>query len=150
MTAPSRAARALAEAFAIGPWESASLRALGAEVLGQRQRWVGTIVSAVMREFSAPPADDAGLAAVAAFITDHRSFQVAYFQPEPPHVRRWLFRPPSMGMTPWPVPPASTVLDLAEVLEIDPQELEWLADTRRYLQRARSPRLAHYHCTWLR
>jgi hypothetical protein len=54
-----------------------------------------------------------------------------------------------MGATPWPVPPAATLGELGRLLEVEPRELEWLADARRYLLRPRSPRLDHYHRTWL-
>ena len=54
-----------------------------------------------------------------------------------------------MGTSPWPVPPAATLVELAQLLEVDVRRLEWLADTRRYLQRAASPWLDHYHREWL-
>jgi hypothetical protein len=149
MTARSLVARALAEAFAIGPWQPASLRALGAEVLGTEPPWLATVVRALRRRFPAPPAGDEEIAAVAAFIAERAHLEEAYSLRERPHIRRWLLRPPSMGITPWPVPAAASVVDLAELLEIDLRELEWLADTRRYLYRARSPRLDHYHRSWL-
>jgi hypothetical protein len=38
---------------------------------------------------------------------------------------------------------------LAELLEIEPLELDWFADTRRYLRRGKGPQLEHYHRTWL-
>ena len=111
--------------------------------------WLAALVRAVLRKSPAPPEEDEAIEAIAAFIETHRRFDEAFNLRERAHVRRWLFRPPSMGAVPWPVPPAAGVLDLAELLEIDGRELEWLADTRRYLNRARSPRLAHYHSTWL-
>jgi len=54
-----------------------------------------------------------------------------------------------MAATPWPVPPAATVVELAGILEIEPRELEWLADARRYLRRSDNSRLEHYHRNWL-
>lgn len=145
----SLVARALANAFVIGPWEAASLRELGGQVLGARHRWLASVVRATLTGFPSPPDDDEGVVALARLIETQQSFQAAFHRSERPHIRRWLSRPPSMGRSPWPVPPAATVVELARLLEVDVGQLEWLGDTRRYLRRATSPRLAHYHRTWL-
>jgi RNA-directed DNA polymerase len=142
-------ADALANAFALGPWEPAELRQLGAEVLGVRHPWLAPLVRAILTHFPAPPGADEDVASIAAFIEAHPKFQAAFFAEEVPRIRRWLSRPPSMGIMPWSVPPATTVAELGQLLEVDPRELEWLADTRRYLLRAKSPWLGHYHRTWL-
>jgi RNA-directed DNA polymerase len=145
----SLVARALADAFVIGPWEAAALRELGGQVLGFRHRWLASVVRATLAGFPSPPDADEGVVALARLIEAQQPFQAAFHQPERPHIRRWLSRPPSMGTSPWPVPPAASVVELARLLEVDVRQLEWLSDARRYLRRATSPQLAHYHHAWL-
>ena len=145
----SLVAHALANAFVIGPWESLELRQLGAEVLGARHAWLAPLVRAVLRAFPALPDGEDGLAQVVALIEAHPKFGAAFHAPEPPRIRRWLSRPHAMGPMPWPVAPAKNVLELAQLLEVELRELEWLADGRLYLRRARSPLLGHYHRVWM-
>jgi hypothetical protein len=47
------------------------------------------------------------------------------------------------------VAPAQNIVELAQVLDVEVRELEWLADPRRYLRRASRPRLGHYHRVWM-
>jgi RNA-directed DNA polymerase len=145
----SLVARALANAFVIGPWEAPALRELGQQVLGAKHRWLASVVRATLEGFPSPPDTDEGVVAVARLIEAREPFQAAFYQAERPHIRRWLSRPPAMGTSPWPVPPAVNSVELAQLLEVDIRQLEWLSDTRRFLQRARSPQLAHYHRAWL-
>lgn len=145
----SLVARALGNAFLIGPWKPAPLRRLAAEVVGADAAWILPVVRAVRRRFPEPPRGEEGIAQVAAVIASHREFRGAFWGREAPRIRRWLAPPPAMGATPWPVPPAATLAELGQVLEVAPRELDWLADARRYLRRGKSPRLEHYHRTWL-
>ncbi|HWO13897.1 MAG TPA: hypothetical protein VNN80_30550, partial [Polyangiaceae bacterium] len=142
-------AHALANAFLIGPWKPATLRQLAADVIGADASWIAPVVRAVRRRFPEPPEGEEGIARLAAVIASHRGFRGAFWGREVPRVRRWLAPPPAMGATPWPVPPAATLGELGQLLEVEPRELEWLADARRYLSRGKSPRLEHYHRTWL-
>jgi RNA-directed DNA polymerase len=145
----SLVARALAEAFAVGPWQAARLRELAGQVLGAEHRWVTPLVRAVRAKFSSSPEGEDGVLRVAAFIQTHGVFTEAFHGRERPRLRRWLGRSPAMGASRWPVPPASNLVELAELLELDVRQLEWLADTRRFLRRATSPRLGHYHRLWM-
>jgi len=143
-------ARALANAFMIGPWQPVTLRRLASDVVGAEASWIAAVVRRVLRRFPEPPAEgEDGLAQLAAVVASHAAFKRAFWGREFPHIRHWLARPPAMGATPWPVPPAATLVELARVLEVEPSELEWLADARRYLRRNTNARLEHYHCTWL-
>jgi hypothetical protein len=141
-------ARALASAFSIGPWKPADLRRLGAEVLGSEPGWMVSLVRAVRRSFPTLPDSEEAVDELAAFIASHSSIATLPSR-RLPHIRRWLAPPPKMGPTPWPVPPAATLVELATLLEAEPTELEWLADARRYLRRGKDPRLEHYHCSWM-
>jgi RNA-directed DNA polymerase len=149
MNIRSLMAQALANAFVIGPWQAPALRELGRQVLGARHHWLASVVRSVLATFAAAPDDDEGVLAVARLIETQPAFQRAFWQRERPRIQRWLSRPPSMGKSPWPVPPAATLVELAQLLEVDVPRLEWLSDARRYLIRAASPRLSHYHRTWL-
>jgi len=142
-------ADALANAFLIGPWTPAALRQLAADVVGNDAPWIAPVVRAVLRHFAEPPEGEEGLARLAAVIASRREFQGAFWRRGAPRIRRWLAALPAMGAMPWSVPPAATLGELGQVLDVTPRELEWLADARRYLRRSKSPRLEHYHRTWL-
>lgn len=143
-------ARALASAFMIGPWRPIALHRLASEVVGAEPAWIASVVRSVLRRFPEPPSEgEEGLAQLAALVASQFAFKGAFWGREVPRIRHWLAQPPSMGATPWPVPSAATLVDLARVLEVEPADLEWLADARRYLRRNMSSRLEHYHCTWL-
>lgn len=149
MSFESLLARALAEAFASVPWQVAELREAAEQVLGARHRWVAPLVRALCAELPALPEGEAAVQGVAAFIEGQAVFRKALHRQERPQIRRWLLRRPAMAGQRWPVPAAATVVELAELLEVEVRELEWLADTRRFLRRATSPRLDHYHRLWL-
>jgi len=150
MSFRSLVAHALASAFSIGPWKPAALRQLGAEVLGGEPYWMASLVASVRRRFRQPPDGEEEVEHLAAFIESRASFVDAFVSRRRlPHIRRWIAPPPTMGPTPWPVPPAATLVELAVLLEAEPAELEWFADVRRYLRRNPSPRLEHYHCSWM-
>lgn len=149
MSSRSLLPQALARAFLIGPWQAAALRRLAAEVVGADASWITPVVRAVRRHFADPPEGEDGVARLAAVIESQRSFREALYGQEVPRIRRWLVRPPAMGATPWPVPAAATLGELGQLLEVELDELDWLADARRYLRRSNSPRLEHYHRTWL-
>lgn len=148
MRFPALVCQALANAFALGPWNRAELLRLGRDVLGEKPRWLAPLVHAVLQAFPQAPAGEAGVEQLVAFIASRASTRSAWRR-EPPHIRHWSFRAPVMGLMPWPVPPVATLPELARLLELDVPELEWLADTHRYLLRARAPQLSHYHRRWL-
>ncbi len=142
-------ADALANAFLIGPWKPAELRRLAAEVVGGAASWIPAVVRTVRRRFPEPPEGEDGLKRLAAAIAEQREFRRAEWGPQAPRIRHWIAPPPTMGATPWPVPPAATLIELGQLLEVEPGELDWFADTRRYLRRRSCPRLDHYHRAWL-
>jgi hypothetical protein len=142
-------AHALAKAFCVGPWKPAELRRLAANVVGADASWITPVVRTVLRHFPEPPTGDEGIARLARVVASNRAFHGAFWGREVPRIRHWLALPPTMEATPWPVPPAATLVELGRVLEVEPRELQWLADPRRYLGRNKSPRLEHYHRTWL-
>ena len=142
-------AQSLANAFLIGPWKPAALRQLAAEVIGRDAAWITPVVRAVRRRFSEPPSGEEGVTALATLIVSHQEFKNAFWGREAPRIRHWLAPAPAMDPTPWSVPAAATLGELALLLEVAPRELEWLADARRFLRRGKSPQLEHYHRTWL-
>ena len=143
-------ARALANAFLVGPWKAAALRQVAADVVGADAAWIAPVVRAVLRHFPEPPTEgEDGIAQLADAVASHREFKGAFWGREVPRIRRWLALPPAMEATPWPVPPAPTLVELARILDVEPSELQWLADARRYLRRNKRSRLEHYHRTWL-
>lgn len=145
--------------MAIGPWHEEALSGLCLDVLGaavpgtgiveRKPRWLAPLVRAVLAAFSSPPTSDEQVAAVALFIASRQGFCAAFHGPDRPRVARWLAPLPSMGVMPWPVPVARTTAELAELLEVEVPELEWLGDVRQYCGRAQRSALTHYHSRWL-
>jgi hypothetical protein len=95
------------------------------------------------------------------------SFILAISDPTPPapaelaaHIRAAIWfkpaRPKSIALAPplfaptpafagLALPPIATIGDLAAWLDLTPEQLHWLADTRRCHHRAAAPKLQHYH-----
>lgn len=143
-------ARALAQAFLIGPWEYDALHELAFRTLNDAPRWVGPLIRAVLRRFSVAPDDPEP---IRRFLISGRSFRQHFqlgLREPPPRVIRWLSVPEKMNSPRWPVLPLDTIDDLERWLHLPPSQLEWLADERRYLTHRADAALGHYHRRWLR
>lgn len=142
-------AQALAQAFMIGPWEYDALHELAFRTFDDAPRWVGPIVRAVLRRFPEAPNDPEP---IRRFLISGRSFRQHFqlgMRQQQPRVVRWLSAPERMGAQRWPVLPLDTLDDLERWLHLEPTQLEWLADERRYLTHHADSALGHYHRRWL-
>lgn len=85
---------------------------------------------------------------VAAVIARSQGFR-ALCEKGPLHVRVW--HTPTLAPRPsrFGVPPLATVGDVAALLELPIEKLEWLADVHGMNARAPDPRLEHYHYRWI-
>ena len=65
------------------------------------------------------------------------------------HVRVWHAPPPASRPSRFGVPPLATTGDVAALLELPIEKLEWLADVHGMNARAPDPRLEHYRYRWI-
>ena len=136
---------ALAAAFLAGAWTEPAMVRRGAEALEPRPRWLPALVRDVLAAHHRPPADrPRELAAYVALLLQQRRGVTVR-----PRVRRWFAPEPAMGPMRWPVPPIASPGALADALELDPSQLEWLADARGLERTAAHRRLRHYTYLWL-
>jgi len=142
---PRTLSRGLAAAFLDGPWNVNGLVKRGVDALGQRARGLLRLVRAITQRFPEPPIGQ--LETLAGFISDVSTLRGV-------QIRHWQFPEPAM-VAPLPalaqlsIPTLTCLGDLATWLEINSAQVAWLADEHRYQRRASSPRLHHYHYTWI-
>jgi hypothetical protein len=135
---------ALAAAFLAGTWTESALVRRGAEALRPRPRWLPALARDVLAAYHRPPDDrPRELAAHIAHLLHGLPSATTR-----PRVRRWFSPAPAMARMPWPVPPIATTGELAERLELDPGQLEWLADARGLERTTHARRLRHYTYLW--
>ncbi|MEU7868148.1 reverse transcriptase family protein [Dactylosporangium sp. NPDC049140] len=137
-----RAAHALAHAFlAAADWSRPVLLAAGSEVVGRRPRWMGPLVTAVLRGYRERPADRP---------RELAGFLAAQLPPRVPArivVRRAV--PTRVVRMRWDTPPLDDLAALAEWLELDGDRLDWFADRREINRKSSAERLRHYRYTWI-
>ncbi len=154
-------ARGLALAALAGPWEPGAMAARFAVALDavEEARWMRSLARALCRTCEAPPVDlDALTARIAAYgalrraARDDRARR-AHGEPAEGapalHVRRWFLPEPRMGERPFDVPPLAAHPEVAALLEVPLDQLDWLADVRGMNRRARAPKLHHYTYRWI-
>ncbi|MFB9376094.1 reverse transcriptase family protein [Kineococcus gynurae] len=142
---------ALADGALAGAWVPAAIATRMRTVLGGRGRtWLPALAADLCAEHPAAPGD--APRALAREIGAHprflRACATARARGNPLHVRHVLVSGTRMGRRRWPVPELDGVLDLAEFLEIDPEELDWFADVRGLQRRAPGTALHHYRSRW--
>ncbi|WP_426508656.1 reverse transcriptase family protein [Dactylosporangium sp. McL0621] len=137
-----RAAHALAHAFlAAADWSRPVLLEAGSEVVGRRPRWMGPLVTAVLRGYRERPADRP---------RELAGFLAAQLPPRVPArivVRRAV--PTRVVRMRWDTPPLDDLAALAEWLELDGDRLDWFADRREINRKSSAERLRHYRYTWI-
>jgi hypothetical protein len=122
---PTPLSRGLAAAFLNGPWGINALVARGVDALGRRARGLLQLARAVIRQFPEPPhgrVDD-----LSAFIDEVSTLRTV-------RIRHWHFPDTTMldplaALAELAIPQLTCVGDLATLLEINPAQLAWLADT---------------------
>ncbi len=126
----------LASAFLGGAWTEQAMWARARRAYGHAPRWLRRVVREVLAAYPRPPEDrPRELAAyVALALGDER----------PPHPVRFPLFSPRMVRSPWPVPRIDTTGALAERFELDPGQLDWLADVRGLERHVADERLRNY------
>jgi len=166
MRAPD-VARGLAWAAADGEWNAEAIAQRFAVALAlEEAEWMRALGRELTTAFPSAPVD---LEALAAAVRTSRTFgedegelddEVELDEEEEldegelaPHelrIRRYFFPPPRMGERPFPAVPAiATEAELAALLEVPLEELDWLADRRGMNRTAREPKLHHYVYRWI-
>ncbi|GAB3866143.1 reverse transcriptase family protein [Dactylosporangium cerinum] len=130
-------AGALADAFLTVDWARQPLLDAGHEVLGRRPRWLGPVVTAVLRAYREAPADRPR--ELAEFITAPAR--------QPIRVRRATATRTVRQR--WHSPRIDDLAALAEFLELTPDELDWFADRRGINRKHADHRVRHYSYTWI-
>jgi RNA-directed DNA polymerase len=147
-------AGALADAFLAVRWRPTALLAAGQHVLGARPRWLTPLVTAALRAYRQAPVDRprelAGfLARIARNPLPRRRPDRRGRQTRPAILRARLASPTRVVRLRWNTPVVGDLADLAHLLELDPDQLDWFADRREINRKARDERLRHYRYRWL-
>ena len=128
-------ARAVAAAALAGEWETEGMAERAVDALGVRPRWLGAAVRELRSAYrDRPPDRPREVAAVVERWLEAREDDG--HPPRLPRVREAPLFAPEMGRRRWPVAEAATTTDLAELLDLHPDELRWLADVRGLERRA--------------
>lgn len=128
-------ARVLAGSFLGGEWELEAMAKRAGRALGRRV-WHRRVAERTLRAYRHPPRDRPRELAdfVFTLLDDVRL---------PPQLLREPVFHTEMAPGRWPVPRIDTLGDLADRLELDPGQLDWLADVRG-LERTSTGKLRNY------
>jgi len=149
---PHPISEVIARALLGGAWTVTAMARRAALALGRRDRRLRSLARTVIAAFpatTAPP--DVGQ--LAEFLsTDPTCLPI--WSTEPPRPRgtlrvRRAMRPVAGAPSTWNVPALTTAVALATWLDIEPRELDWLADCQGRARRAPLGPLHNYHYHWL-
>ena len=126
----------LASAFLGGAWEEQPMWRRARTAYGHAPRWLRRVVREVLEAYPRPPEDRPR--ELAAYIA------LALRDVRVPHAVRIPMFSPRMVRSPWPVPRIDTTGELAERFELDPGQLDWLADVRGLERHVADERLRNY------
>lgn len=131
-------ARALAAAFLAGGWTHPALVEAGAVVLGRRPRWLAVLARQTLELYPRPP-------------HDRPRELAATISTRPAAAKAARARPLVQPVTPtrmlenrWRLPVLHGLDDVADLLGVTPDELDWFADPRRLARSAADVPLQHY------
>lgn len=131
-------ARALAAAFLAGGWTHPALVEAGAVVLGRRPRWLAVLARQTLELYPRPPHDRPRELA-ATISTRPAAAKAARARPLVQPVN-----PTRMLENRWRLPVLHGLDDVADLLGVTPDELDWFADPRRLARSAADVPLQHY------
>jgi hypothetical protein len=141
----------LAQAFLAGAWDLEGLIARGGKALGRRYRWLRPLAQRIVASFPETPRPP--VARLTKFVQDDPGFCKARSRNK--LAFHWIVWPaPTMAPAPgppqsWPVPSILTPAELANFLDLAPNELDWFADCQGRERTARAERLRHYRYRWI-
>ncbi len=137
----------LAAAFLAGDWEQKGMSSRCEAALGQYWPPVRSLIERVLQRWSEPPPLDR----LAEALVADAELQRAMDKPSARgRIVHWFPGRPAMSVTRWPVPPLTTVRELARWLNTTVEELDWLADCNRLGAQPRYTSRCHYRRHWLR
>ena len=153
MTLRSATARALADTMLARAGTLDGLVASAAHAFGQQHPWAPAMCADILlrtgENFHYFSRDE-----LAAIILDSEAFQNAFEAPKaPPRIRHYCLdlpiRPdPEAWLAALPLPHIPTLGDLARLLNVEIEDLDWFADKWR-AGTNEPPRLQHYHYRWV-
>ncbi|MBQ1036836.1 MULTISPECIES: reverse transcriptase family protein [Micromonospora] len=151
MTTVASLAVALGDAFlAAERWQRGGLVESGGRVLGVRRRWLWPLADAVLAAYPRAPRDRPR--ELAAFLADlallTEVVDGARQRGQPIVVRARLVTPTRTLRRPWSTPVLDDLGDLARLLDLTPEQLDWYADRRGMNRRTDDHRLHHYRYRW--
>ena len=151
VTTVASLAVALGDAFlAAERWQRGGLVESGGRVLGVRRRWLWPLADAVLAAYPRAPRDRPR--ELAAFLADlallTEVVDGARQRGQPIVVRARLVTPTRTLRRPWSTPVLDDLGDLARLLDLTPEQLDWYADRRGMNRRTDDHRLHHYRYRW--
>ncbi len=141
----------LVEAFLAGPWDAEGLAERGGGILRREYRWLRPLVGRVIAAF--PEGSRPRAARLAAFLRGDKKLDKVRgngrsglrFDRMPHPVMAPAPGPPAT----WPVPAIATPAELGQLLDLEPNQLDWFADCRRRERSAVVEPLRHYRYQWV-
>ena len=152
LSQPHPISEVLARALRGGVWTVPAMARRAALALGRRDRRLRSLARTVIAAFSAAP-DRPDVDLLAEFLsTDPTCLPI--WTTEPPRSRgtlrvRRAMRPAAGTPCTWDMPALTTTGALAAWLDIEPRELDWLADCQGRARRVPLGPLHNYHYHWL-
>jgi RNA-directed DNA polymerase len=138
--------RALASAFLAAPlWNTETLCGAGTMTLEPAPSWLTPLVKSVLARW--PDREAATLQCLQQHVREFSGVTEALFE-TPLVIRRWLALPETAVPARFPVRPLRDVADLAALLSLSPEELEWFADVKGTQEQ--NSQLSHYRISWVR
>ena len=140
---------ALADAFLVGAWTIRSMTERAASVYRQSPPLTAdlrTLATAVRRRYATAPRDRP--AELARFITLRIAVRNLVSLTRRGDGIAWKFAPVTMGRSAWPVPPITSIDELANGFGVTVGQLRWLADERGLEQSVTDERLRNYVYRW--
>lgn len=144
-------ATTLANAFlASDEWSRAALFESGARVLGVRRRWLGPLITEVLRVYPRPPvASPRELTSVIARSAPLLgALERAARRRVPIRIAHHIVVPTTAQPRDVRAHPINTLAELSTLLELTLGELDWFADTKQWNRRAGPGPLHHYRYEW--
>jgi RNA-directed DNA polymerase len=138
--------RALSTAFLTAlSWDTNGLCDAGIKTFEHASAWLKPLVKSVLKRW--PERSSAAAQDLHQHVREFPGLREALFE-KPLIIRRWPTPPETAALAPFPVRPLRDVSELAALLALSQEELEWFADVKGTQEQ--SSRLSHYQVSWVR
>lgn len=132
-------------------WTETGVRTAAARTLGARHRWLPKIVDPVLAAYRTPPTDRP-YELTRFLLSSTPLVQIARearARGKPLRIRVLTPVPGQLGRRRWPVPEISDLVELAGLLEVPAEQLDWLADVNGRQRRTPPGPFHTYEHHWL-